>query len=74
LKQKLELGIEKFILLGQKRLDVKTTEGWEIYFDLAGDINLSLTKLSLLFDEEISQEARESLQYIDLRFSKVYYK
>ena len=74
LRQKLELGIEKFTLRGEERLDIKTTEGWEIYFDLAGDMKLALTKLCLLFDEEISQEARENLEYIDLRFSKVYYK
>ena len=74
LRQKLELDVEKFTLRGQERLDIKTTEGWEIYFDLAGDMKLALTKLCLLFDEEISQEARENLEYIDLRFSKVYYK
>ena len=73
LEKKLEINPEKFILK-DNRLDVKTTEGWEIYFDLLGDINLALTKLHLLLEKEISPEARKDLQYIDLRFTKVYYK
>ncbi len=74
LEENLGIDVEKFILRGSDNLDVKTIEGWEIYFDLAGDINLILTKLSLLLEKEISSEDRENLQYIDLRFSKVYYK
>ena len=74
LEKNLGIDVEKFILGGEETLDIKTIEGWEIYFDLAGDINLTLTKLNLLLEEEISPEDRENLQYIDLRFSKVYYK
>jgi len=73
LEKKLDTETEKFILK-DNRLDVKTTEGWEIYFDLSGDINLALTKLRLLLEKEISSEERKNLEYIDLRFSRVYYK
>lgn len=72
--QKLEIEPEKFILKDNERLDIKTIEGWEIYFDLREDINLALTKLKLLLEKEISAEKRKNLEYIDLRFSKVYYK
>lgn len=74
LEKNLGIDVEKFILEGEESLDVKTIEGWEIYFDLTNDINLILTKLSLLLEKEISPENRENLEYIDLRFSKVYYK
>lgn len=74
LEKDLEIAVEKFTLIGENRLDVKTVKGWEIYFDLSSDINLDLTKLQLLLEKEISPEARENLRYIDLRFSKVYYK
>jgi len=57
-----------------KRLDIKTAEGWEIYFDLSSDVNFALTKLGLLLEKEIPLEKRGDLSYIDLRFSKVYYK
>ncbi len=74
LGKKLEIGLEKFTLVSEERLNVKTIDGWKIYFDLTGDINLDLTKLRLLLEKEIPPEDRENLQYIDLRFSKVYYK
>jgi cell division septal protein FtsQ len=74
LKEKMKINIEKFTLKSPERLNVKTTEGWEIYFDLSTDINLALTKLRLLFEKEIPPEIRKTLHYIDLRFSKVYYK
>lgn len=74
LEGNLQIAVEKFTLSGIERLDVKIIEGWEIYFDLSEDINLALTKLQLLLEKEISSAARGNLQYIDLRFSKVYYK
>lgn len=74
LEEGLQVDVEKLTLSSENRLDVKTVEGWEIYFDLSGDINLALTKLGLLLEKEIPPQARENLQYIDLRFSKVYYK
>ncbi|MDD4990526.1 MAG: hypothetical protein PHW31_04480 [Candidatus Pacebacteria bacterium] len=48
--------------------------GWEIYFDPKNDLSVDLTKLRLLLDKEITPEQRKNLQYIDLRFSKAYYK
>ncbi len=48
--------------------------GWEIYFDPKSDLSMDLTKLRLLLDKEITPEQRKNLQYIDLRFSKAYYK
>lgn len=72
--KKLEIEAVKFVLREGKRMDVKTADGWEIYFDLSGDINLALTKLHLLLEKEISPEERRNLKYINLRFSKIYYK
>ncbi len=70
LREKLEIEIGRFIL--EKKFILRTKEGWEIYFDLEQDIELSLLKLKLLLEKEI--ENTKSLEYIDLRFSKVYYK
>lgn len=59
------------------RLNVLTNEGWQIYFGLGEEdsIDNQLIKLQLLLSEEISTEARKTLQYIDLRFEdRAYYK
>jgi len=65
-----ETGINIFILKEQ-RLDAQTDEGWSVYFDLSKDISLAIFKLKLLLDEI---EETKNLEYIDLRFSKAYYK
>ncbi len=70
----LKLEIDKFILLDEDRLNVKTKDSWEIYFDLESDIGLALTKLKLLLEKGISEEQQKNLQYIDLRFTKAYYQ
>lgn len=70
----LEIGIEEFVILNPGRLNVKTAEGWEIYFDLQEDISWQLTKLTLVLKEEIPLEERGNLDYIELRFTRVYYK
>lgn len=60
----------KFVLSGSN-LDVETAESWHIYLDLSMDIDLALVKLNLLLDEI---KETKNLEYIDLRFSKAYYK
>jgi cell division protein FtsQ len=56
------------------RLNAKTTENWEAYFDLKGDVNWQLVRLELLLDKTLPLEKRQGLEYIDLRFSKIFYK
>lgn len=69
------LGIEmKEIRFSKTKLEAKTAEGWEAYFDSSKDINLALMELRLLLEKEISFDERKNLKYIDLRFSKIYYK
>ncbi len=64
-----KIDIEEFIILAD-RLTAKTTEGWEIYFDLEENISQQLFNLEALLEEQISFN-----KYIDLRFgNRVYYK
>ena len=58
----------EFILEGENRINVKTPEGWEIYFNSKEDLNWQLTKLKEALDKEITQERRSNLEYIDVRF------
>jgi len=74
LTKNLKISIIEFSLVSDERLNVKTNEGWEIYFNLREDINWQLTKSSAVFKEEIPPENRRNLEYIDLRFTRVYYK
>jgi len=55
-------------------IEAKTKEGWVVYFNQAEDLGLALTKLKLLLEEKITEEERANLEYVDLRFSKAYYK
>ncbi len=67
---------EEFILFeSEARLNVKTAEGWEIYFYLEGDVNWQLIELELILEKQLPIERRQQgLEYIDLRFSKTYYQ
>ena len=74
LKDGFQIDTKEAIFSLPKRLDIKTSENWQIYFNLESDINLQITKLNLLLEEEITPEIKETLEYIDLRFTRVYYK
>ena len=74
LTKNLKISIIEFSLMPDERLNAKTTEEWEIYFNLDEDLNWQLTKLNAVFKEGIPPENRGNLEYIDLRFTRVYYK
>jgi len=65
------LKILEVSIISEERLNAKTSEGWEIYFNLEGDINWQLTKLGAVLEKEIPPEKREDLEYIDLRFGNL---
>lgn len=68
------LSSSTFIEKSNSFLYVKTVEGWEVYFNPKQDLASDILKLRLLLDKEITPEKRKTLEYIDLRFSKAYYK
>jgi len=74
LKNNLKIEIKDLIVISEKRLNVRTREGWEIYFNLEKDIKLQITKLEVLLEQEILIEKRKNLEYIDLRFERIFYK
>ncbi|MBZ9578656.1 FtsQ-type POTRA domain-containing protein [Patescibacteria group bacterium] len=67
LSEELRIGVEEFVIFNE-RLNVKTSDGWEIYFDPKEDLNWQITKLSLVLEEKIPPENRKDLEYIELRF------
>jgi len=74
LERNFKIEIAEFIIYSSERLNAKTSEGWQIYINLKGDLSWQLTKLNLVLEKEIPFEKRGNLEYIDLRFSRVYYK
>ncbi len=74
IKTKLEnLGIDirEFLVFSKDKLIVKTSEGWETYFDIQGDIDWQVVKLNAVLDEKIPQDQRGDLEYIELRFGNL---
>lgn len=75
LKEKSSLDSKEFTFFeNELRLNVKTSENWSAYFDLKENLDWQLIKLELLLKKELSSDKRVGLEYVDLRFSKVYYK
>ena len=76
LEDNFQINVKEALVSNPLRLNVKTSENWQIYFNLDedSDINLQLAKLNLLLDKQIAPETRRTLEYIDLRFDRAYYK
>jgi cell division septal protein FtsQ len=77
LKDKFNIDLTQAIISTPIRMDMTTNEGWQIFFNLKNDADTDsqLVKLDLLLAGEISDEQRNSLEYIDLRFKdRAFYK
>lgn len=62
-------------IVNEQRFNIKTLEGFEIFFDFSKDIPQQVLNLSVVLKEKISPQARRNLEYIDLRFgNQIYYK
>jgi len=70
-----QINIEEALIVSPLRIHITTGEKWQIYLNLAGELDLQMAKLDALLTSEIPAEKRLQLQYIDLRFKdKAYYK
>ena len=75
LRDNFQVDIAEALVSDPARLDIKTSENWQIYFNLNSNTDLQIIKLNSLLRDEISATSRASLQYIDLRFGdRAYYK
>ena len=74
LKNNLQILAAEAVIISWERIDIKTSEGWQIYFSCQKDIDWQLTELKSVLENEIFIEDRKNLEYIDLRFNKVFYK
>jgi len=72
LRNDLNLPIEEILIVSEKRIDAEIIEGWSIYFNPKKDLDWQLEKFAILLKEKISLIDRENLEYVDLRFEKIY--
>ncbi len=72
LRNDLKIPIKEILIKSEKRIDVETMENWNIYFNPKRDLDWQLEEFGILLKEKISLENRENLEYIDLRFEKIY--
>ncbi|MBI3337469.1 MAG: FtsQ-type POTRA domain-containing protein [Candidatus Staskawiczbacteria bacterium] len=74
LKNNFQIGL-KTASISTPRLNIETSENWQIYFNLDSETDLQIEKMNLLLKSEIPIIVRKSLQYMDLRFrDRAYYK
>jgi len=74
LATEVKISVKEVSLISEERLNMKTFAGWQIYFNLKGNLDWQLTELKMVLEKQIPPERRDELEYIDLRFSRVYYK
>jgi len=68
LREDLKIPLIGVSIISEKRFNLETLEGWEVYLNPEGDLNWQLTKLKAVLEEEIPLEKRKDLEYIELRF------
>jgi hypothetical protein len=73
LKDNIKISVSEYNI-EENKLIAKTSDNWEIYFNLEKDIKWQLTQLELILESKIPSEERGNLEYIDLRFSKIFWK
>ncbi len=62
------------IYINESDLTLITRDNYSILFNLNQDINLQIAKLKITLEEKIPQNERKNIEYIDLRFERVYFK
>jgi hypothetical protein len=70
LKDNFQIDLKEVLIVNSLRLNIETSENWEIYFDLDdtnSNVGSQIEKLNLLLDGDISFGKRDNLRYIDLR-------
>lgn len=68
------IPLQHFLTDGEEMLHAITENGLKMYFVLEENMEIIITRIKLLFKEELTPEKIKNLEYIDFRFSKVYYK
>lgn len=73
-KNRLNIEIQEIDISDPDKIIIGTKEGWKVFLTFKQNFDIILSKLEILLIDEIPEEKREKLDYIDLRFEKIFYK
>jgi len=62
------------LVLENNFLNIYTEQGFMVFFDLQSNLSEKLSALKYLLENEIGEVEQNKLEYIDLRFTKIYYR
>lgn len=69
-----DIALVEAIIATPERVNLLTKEGWYVYFHPRKDINDQITKLLAVAADETFAQKRSNLEYLDIRFTRVYLK
>jgi cell division septal protein FtsQ len=69
-----DIVAESISLATPERINLLTKEGWYVYFNPLKDIDQQLAKLAAVAKDEEFLQKRKNLEYVDVRFTRVYLK
>jgi len=62
------------VIRNGERVDFTTAEGWQIFTNPQGDLDWQVSKIEAVAGDPAFAAQRKSLDYVDLRFTRVYVK
>ncbi len=66
------LSAIEFLVKSNTRLNVRMSDGWQVYLNPQKDIDKQIKNLGIILKEKLPIEKRKNLAYIDLRFDRIY--
>lgn len=69
-----KISITSAIIATGERVNFQTNEGWFIYFNPTKDAEVQLVKLVSVVNDNTFSAKRKNLEYVDIRFTRVYLK
>jgi cell division septal protein FtsQ len=61
-------------IINRERVDFTTVDGWRIFTNPQGDLDWQVSKLQAVTSDQAFAAQRKNLDYVDLRFTRVYVK
>lgn len=68
------INLAEAIIATPERVNLLTEEGWYVYFHPRKDVSDQIAKLLAVVGDETFAQKRKNLEYLDIRFTRVYLK
>ena len=68
------ITIKTAFIATPERINLLTSDGWYIYFNPLKDTNEQLVKLGAVISDDSFKQKKGNLEYVDIRFTRVYLK